>query len=275
MNLYRDNLQSGIDFLEMDIAVFSRDVCDKQRELDNTMRIIPYQATITADEAFEKVGECPLCSDLVQSAREELFAINHSQEAFVKTRGLLDLEDQFVRLWIERGLLEDYDQVLDNALDEGDSEPEYPPTSEEPRPRHGSQDCRDIQEIVECDPVMHDVAQILVEFRSHENPFFHRSHYSEYDKFGYCKKCVVQTIRNYIQKVETLTKKSSKINEVNNLFEYLSKDAPQKFLKSFPKFVNTIKDRLFFFRDMDGIRRANVWWRRVFHERMPVEKEHT
>ena len=268
MSQYRATLSASNDDLETTIMRLTRVICDLQRELDNTMRDIPQQATLTADEAFEKVGECPFCTNLVLGAREELMNLNHYEDGFVKTRSLLELEDDFIRLWVEKGLLEDYEEVLLDALYE-----EEPHESEQSRDLDFVVfDTENVQEVVERDEDMLRIAKILLTFQSSDNPYYHASHYAPYKTLGYCKKCVIKTIRDYIARVGSHTSKSVKIQIVNKLFEYLSLEGPQKFLASHPKFAETVKSRLFYFRDEDNIKRAKVWWRLIFHERMPVDK---
>ena len=38
------------------------------------------------------------------------------------------------------------------------------------------------------------------------------------------------------------------------------------------KFKKSIQNKLFQFRDRDDLREANVWWRNIFKQRMPISK---
>ena len=73
--------------------------------------------------------------------------------------------------------------------------------------------------------------------------------------------------------MKPLFDRKDKVDCARKIFEYLDTDECKRFLFSQDKLRVTIVNKLHDFYHIDGLREASTWYRRIFGERMPLEKQ--
>lgn len=97
---------------------------------------------------------------------------------------------------------------------------------------------------------------------------------SEQKELGFRKTLICNDIKELLDESMKVTNdRKDKIDCARKIFEYLDTDECKRFLFSHNKLRVVLVNKLHDFYHIDGLKEASTWYRRIFGERMPLEKE--
>ena len=91
-------------------------------------------------------------------------------------------------------------------------------------------------------------------------------------KFVFNKNRICSDISKLIHEIEWYYTRDGKIACARKIFQYLERYECKCFMDSHNKFKTTVINKLHDLYNIDGLREAKTWYRRIFGERMPLEK---
>lgn len=89
--------------------------------------------------------------------------------------------------------------------------------------------------------------------------------------FGFPRRKIIYDIKRFLHSTQYTVGRENKINVTRDMFTYLATTDCKKFIQTYNRFANAVKEKIVEFRYKENIREAQRWWRDIFGTRIPIE----
>lgn len=175
--------------------------------------------------------------NLILFENNQCYAYNLTSLPFIKTRSISKLETNLTELIIEGLIMTRHNDNLD----------------------------------IQLDNIEEKMKQLRLKMIQDEKAKYEAQRNFEINTLGFPKTEIIKNTKEMLIKIQHLSNRYERINGAREIFNYLSKPYCIEFMNYYPIFKQTVKKKLFEFRDLEFLKESRVWWRNLFNERMSVE----